>query len=408
LLAIDARPRLADGLTLAALLVALIGLIGYLYSLPTLYGAGLYTSLALHTVTGFLAIGIGMAAARPGRGIASLFADPEIRPLMAGAVLLPMALGSLSRAGQRLGWYGGEFSLALFSMLLIVLTVALVWTTGRERQRVDAQRRKAEEDLRRLNLELESRVQERTEDLVAANKEMEAFSWSVSHDLRAPLRSIGGFSEILLEDHAAQLDEDGRRYLERIRANAKGMSGLISDILTLSKISRADIKREDVDLTQLALTVLAALRAQEPGRRIEVEIEPWLKAKADPRLARVALENLLGNAWKFTAKTALARIRFGHAAGREAVFYIEDNGAGFDMARAERIFEPFQRLHSSGDFEGSGIGLATVQRIVHRHGGSIRAEGRVGGGARFFFSLEAVSAAALAKAAPVLKKTAYE
>ncbi len=408
LLAIDVRPRVSEGFTLAGLLVAVIGLIGYLYSLPTLYGAGLYTSLALHTVAGFLAIGTGIAAARPRRGIALLFGDPEIRPLMTGAVLFPMVLGSFSLVGQRLGWYGGEFTLALFSMLLMLFTAALVWKTGRERQRVDAQRRQAEEELRRLNLELESRVRDRTQDLVAANKEMEAFSYSVSHDLRAPLRSIDGFSEILLEDHAAQLDEEGRRYLERIRANAKGMSGLISDMLTLAKISRAELKREEIDLSELALKVLAALRAQEPGRMMEVEIEPWLTARADPRLVRVALENLLGNAWKFTAKTALGRIRFGQAAGREPVFYVEDNGAGFDMALAERIFEPFQRLHSAGDFEGSGIGLATVQRIVHRHGGSIRAEGRVGGGARFFFSLEAVSAAEFAKAAPVLKKTAYE
>jgi signal transduction histidine kinase len=327
---------------------------------------------------------------------------------MTGAVLFPMVLGSFSLVGQRLGWYGGEFTLALFSMLLMLFTAALVWKTGRERQRVDAQRRQAEEELRRLNLELESRVRDRTQDLVAANKEMEAFSYSVSHDLRAPLRSIDGFSEILLEDHAAQLDEEGRRYLERIRANAKGMSGLISDMLTLAKISRAELKREEIDLSELALKVLAALRAQEPGRMMEVEIEPWLTARADPRLVRVALENLLGNAWKFTAKTALGRIRFGQAAGREPVFYVEDNGAGFDMALAERIFEPFLRLLCAGDFEGSGIGLATVQRIVHRHGGSIRAEGRVGGGARFFFSLEAVSAAEFAKAAPVLKKTAYE
>ncbi len=217
LLSLDAWPRIAHGFTLAAALVALIGLIGYLYNLPTLYGAGRYTSLALHTVIGFLALTTGLVAARPDRGIAALIAEPQIRPLIAGALLLPLALGSVAIAGQRLGWYGGEFSMALFSVLLIVLTVALVWTTAIERQRIEGERLKARRDLGQLNLELESRVARRTAELEAANtdlenanRELEAFSYTASHDLRAPLRSLDGFSQFLLEDYGDKLDEEGR------------------------------------------------------------------------------------------------------------------------------------------------------------------------------------------------------
>lgn len=395
LLALDSWPRISHGLTLAAALTALIGMIGYLYNLPTLYGAGRYSSLALHTVAGFLALSAGILAARPQRGLAALFADSEVRPLLNGALLFPVILGSLTLTGQRNGWYGSEFTLALFSVLLIVLTTALVWITGVERQRIQAKRRQAEEDLRRLNLELESRVQQRTEELVVANKDLEAFSYSVSHDLRSPLTSIASFSQFLIEDHAERIDPEGRMYLERIRANAKNMARLISDILALSKASRGELRREDVDLSALASSVLADLSEREPGRTVETEIEPGLTVQADPRLARVALENLLGNAWKYTAKTPLARIRFGRAPGTEPVYFVADNGAGFEMKHSHGMFEPFRRLHGASEFEGSGIGLATVYRIVTKHGGMIRAEGRVDGGATFYFSLEPATGSAI-------------
>ncbi len=399
LLSLDAWPRIAHGFTLAAALVALIGLIGYLYNLPTLYGAGRYISLALHTVIGFLALTTGLVAARPDRGIAALIAEPQIRPLIAGALLLPLALGSVAIAGQRLGWYGGEFSMALFSVLLIVLTVALVWTTAIERQRIEGERLKARRDLVQLNLELESRVARRTAELEAANtdlenanRELEAFSYTASHDLRAPLRSLDGFSQFLLEDYGDKLNEEGRSYLERIRLNAQRMGLLITDMLALSKVSRAELRRDDVDLSALVLSILEELRESQPERIVEWDIESGVSAAADPRLLRAALENLLGNAWKFTSKTPDARIRFGRVAGAQQppVYFIADNGAGFDMAYAERMFQPFQRLHRAAEFEGTGIGLATVQRIIHRHGGWIRAEGKVDGGATFFFTLNSV------------------
>ncbi len=387
LLLLDAWPRIAQALTLATALIALIGLIGYLYNLPTLYGAGRYTSLAVHTVGGFLALCIALAAARPDRGLAALMKDRELRPLIAGAVLLPLVLGSLSIEGQRLGWYGGEFTLSLFSVLLIVLTVALVWKTGIERQRIDAERLRAQRDLLQLNLELESRVQQRTAELESANEELEAFSYTVSHDLRAPLRSMDGFSQILIEDYGERLDAEGRQWLERIRLNSERMGQLIQGMLALSHVSRTELRRDEVDMSALALSVVEELKASEPDRGIACEIESGIRVNADSRLLRAALENLLGNAWKFTAKTAEARIRFGRTAGDPSTFFVADNGAGFDAQYAERLFQPFQRLHGSDEFEGTGIGLATVHRIIHRHGGRIRAEGRVGGGATFFFSL---------------------
>jgi light-regulated signal transduction histidine kinase (bacteriophytochrome) len=225
-------------------------------------------------------------------------------------------------------------------------------------------------------------------ELERKNKELEAFSYSVSHDLRAPLRSIDGFSQALLEDYADRLDETGQGHLRRVRAAAQRMGELIDDLLQLSRVSRAELTREPVSLSALARTIADELRRKEPARRVSFTIPDALVAEADSRLMRVVLDNLLGNAWKFASKTAEARIELG-AAERdgEIVYRVEDNGAGFDMAHAHKLFSPFQRLHSEAAFPGTGIGLATVYRIVDRHGGRVWAEGAVGRGARIFFTL---------------------
>ena len=250
------------------------------------------------------------------------------------------------------------------------------------------ERRQAEEGLRRLTAELEERIRERTRELEAANSELEAFSYSVSHDLRAPLRAMDGFSQAVLEDYANKLDEDGKDSLQRIRAAAQRMGGLIDDILKLSRITRAELRKEPTDLSALAESCVAALREAEPERLVEVSVAPGLAAEADPRLVRVAVENLLGNAWKFTRKTAKPRIEFGALdRGGQRVYFVRDNGAGFDPAHADKLFGAFQRLHATEDFEGTGIGLATVRRIVHRHGGRVLAEGTPGAGATFHFTL---------------------
>lgn len=259
---------------------------------------------------------------------------------------------------------------------------------NRELVREVAERKRAEEEIRRLNEELERRVLERTVELEAANKELEAFSYSVSHDLRAPLRSIDGFSQALLEDHATALDAGGKEYLHRVRAASQRMAQLIDDLLDLARVTRTELRRERVDLSTLAQEIAAELQSAEPGRHVEFAIAPGAVATGDPRLLRVVLENLLGNAWKFTAKHARATIEFGvvNHLGR-AVYFVRDDGAGFDMAYADKLFGAFQRLHRPTEFPGAGVGLATVQRIIHRHGGRVWVEGAIERGATFHFTL---------------------
>jgi PAS domain S-box-containing protein len=228
-------------------------------------------------------------------------------------------------------------------------------------------------------------LEQRTQQLEAANRELEAFSYSVAHDLRAPLRGMSGFAEMLLEDHCATLDAEAIGYLTRIRMNTNRMAGLIDALLGLSQLSRSELELQAVDLTAVARSVLRQLSTAEPDRPVAAEVADGMRAIADARLARTVLENLIGNAWKFTGRSSVPRIAVGSCDGR--TFFVRDNGAGFDAASATKLFSPFERLHSADQFPGTGIGLATVQRIVHRHGGRIWAEARVSAGATFFFTL---------------------
>jgi two-component system, sensor histidine kinase and response regulator len=233
---------------------------------------------------------------------------------------------------------------------------------------------------RQLRTEIEARQQ--------ALEEVQAFNYSVSHDLRAPLRPLDGFSGALLEDYGDKLDERGRDYLLRIQAAARRMGQLIDDMLELSRVSRVELHRSSFDLSALMQMLFKEIGAEHPGTAREIACAPGLKASGDPRLLRLAFENLLRNAWKFTGRQAAPRIEFGHRVdGREEVYFLRDNGVGFNPAHAAKLFRPFQRLHDS-DFPGTGIGLAIVARIVRRHGGRIWAESRVGEGATFFFTLQ--------------------
>ena len=242
-------------------------------------------------------------------------------------------------------------------------------------------------DITRLK-DVEEELHRKNEELALVNRELEAFSFSVSHDLRAPLRSLDGFSRALLEEHADALGATGRDYLVRVRRNAQRMGRLIDDMLALSRVSRAELRVGRVDLGRLATEVVERLREAEPGRRVELHVAPGLEARGDARLLEVALENLLGNAWKFTSRADPARIEFGATgSGADRVFFVRDNGAGFDMASLDKLFRPFSRLHGPDEFPGTGVGLATVQRIVHRHGGRIWAEAEPGRGATFSFTL---------------------
>jgi light-regulated signal transduction histidine kinase (bacteriophytochrome) len=237
-------------------------------------------------------------------------------------------------------------------------------------------------------LELAETRAELVRDLEHKNRELESFSYAVSHDLRAPLRRIDSFSRAILESQSDKLDESGRRYLDRVREASQQMSQLIDDVLHLSRVTRADLREQEVDLSTLAGLILARLQESEPARKVEVKIRPGVIVTGDGQLLRIALENLFENAWKFTSKQAESRIEFGVTqASGEPTYFIRDNGAGFNMTYVDRLFGPFQRLHAQGDFPGSGIGLATVQRIIHRHGGRVWAEGLVGQGATFQFTL---------------------
>ena len=250
------------------------------------------------------------------------------------------------------------------------------------------ERKRAEEEIRRLNADLEDRVRRRTEQLEAANRELEAFAYSVSHDLRGPLRGIDGWSLALVEDYASQLDERAHGYVDRLRAETQRMGTLIDDLLQLSRVTRSEMAAGAVDLTAIARRIAARLTEANLGRRIEFTIAGSLAAKGDARLLEIALDNLFANAVKFTGPRAEARIEFGRAEGDgERPFYVRDNGVGFDMAFAGTLFGAFQRLHKTSEFPGTGIGLATVQRIIHRHGGRVWAEAEPGRGAAFYFTL---------------------
>jgi PAS domain S-box-containing protein len=247
------------------------------------------------------------------------------------------------------------------------------------------ERRKTEEKIRELNQDLEQRASQ----LESANRELEAFSYSVSHDLRAPLRTIDGFSQALLEDFGEQLPDEGQNYLMRIRTAAQRMAQLIDDLLNLSRLSRAPLNPEPTNLSKIAQQVLQNLQRESPDRFVNISIEPNIVADCDPRLIKGVFENLLSNAWKFTSKEEMAQIEFRQMEDLQNghVYFVRDNGAGFDMAYVNKLFGAFQRLHTNSEFPGTGIGLAIVQRIINRHGGRIWAEGVVNGGATFYFTL---------------------
>jgi light-regulated signal transduction histidine kinase (bacteriophytochrome) len=242
--------------------------------------------------------------------------------------------------------------------------------------------RAAHAELERTNYD----VLQSTLELEASNGELEAFSYSVSHDLRAPLRAIEGFCGLLIEDHAAQLNDKGQEYLQHVRAAVQRMHQLIEDLLSLSRITQLEMKRTSVDLARIVKAIVTDLKRSDPNRTIEFVIVESANVTGDMGLLRIALENLMGNAWKFTGKTENARIEFGYREEDNA-YFVRDNGAGFDMAYARRLFGAFQRLHHQRDFPGTGIGLATVQRIIHRHGGRVWAEAAPGQGATFYFTL---------------------
>ena len=321
------------------------------------------------------------------RGVADLMEGEEHR-------LLVMRIADEKTAAHR-----ARATLFLSSALDLLLLVLMFRYFARERtvrmQAEEAARHLADaqqeieakaEEVHQLNIHLEERVRQRTAELEATNRELEAFSYSVSHDLRAPLRTIDGFSLALEEDYTEAVDATGRDYIKRVRTGVQRMGTLIDSLLQLSRITRAEITREPVDMSALGDSVVANLHEEFPERTFEIVVDPAMQVEADPKLLRVALENLLGNAVKFTAKVERADIHFGFDPGEQA-YFVQDNGAGFDMYYKDKLFNAFNRLHGDKDFKGSGIGLATVARVIRRHHGRIWADAKVDHGATFFFTL---------------------
>jgi light-regulated signal transduction histidine kinase (bacteriophytochrome) len=252
------------------------------------------------------------------------------------------------------------------------------------------------EDLSEAQAQIKTLNEQRTAELVVANKNLEAFTFSVAHDLRSPLRALSGYSEALIEDYGDRLDETGRWYAERILAATERMGALIDDLLNLSQVSRAELVLGPVDISAEVADIADELQAREPKRRVRFTVQDGIWANVDRILIRTVLQNLVENAWKYTAKSDGATIEFGTAAAEDAMVccFVRDNGAGFDPAFGSKLFQPFQRLHSVTEFPGTGIGLVSVRRIVERHGGRVWAEGAVGRGATFYFTLNAKEGAA--------------
>jgi len=288
---------------------------------------------------------------------------------------------------------------------LFDVEISMAYSRGQDRLVLFARdvsaRKQAEQEIRTLNTELERRVKQRTRELQASNAELEAFVYSVSHDLRAPLRAMDGFSQILLDDYAPRLDDRAQHYLSRVRAGAQRMGTMIDELLRLSRVSRAQLHRERIDLGDLAAQIAAELRAAEPQRQVEFVIADGLTTRGDRELVRIVLENLISNAWKFTAIREHARIEIGKSEHDGRIeFFVRDDGVGFDMEHANQLFKAFQRLHRANEFPGTGIGLASVHRIIIRHGGQIRAQGEIDRGATFAFTLEPTEARHEPPAAP--------
>ena len=273
--------------------------------------------------------------------------------------------------------------------LLIVLAVTLAAADVMAGLLVRRRLRRATKEIRSLNANLEQQVQQRTIHLERANKNLEAFAYSVAHDLRTPLRGISGFAEALADDYGDRLDETGREYAGRVQAGCVRMSTLIDDLLHLAQVDRAKMNLQDVDLSAEVTAICDQLRTRDPGRQVKVTVQDGVRATADRTLIRSALDNLLENAWKFTARRDGAAIEFATAPVGDAPIccYVRDNGAGFDPAYVGKLFQPFQRLHDAAEFPGTGIGLASVRRIIERHGGRTWAEGAVDGGATIYFTL---------------------
>ena len=380
-------------LATAVALTAAVGCLAYLYNVRELYGLSAYATVAPHTAFLLMLLAAGFLFARPQAGFMAVLVSDGLggtmaRRLLPVAVLAPILIAALRQSGQQLGLYQTDFGVSVFVLSMIVVLSVVILRNARHLIRLESERRAAMEEVRALNEELNARVVERTTQLEMANRELEAFSYSVSHDLRAPLRHIDGFSKILLDEHAAALEPRAQRYLTLIRNGASTMGQMIDDLLQMARVDRREMVLTDTDLNEVVRDTVEDLRDDLGERTIEWQIEPLPVVSCDPGLMKLVFANLLSNAVKYTRNRERAHIRVARYGDEEPpVVLIADNGAGFDQRYADKLFGVFQRLHRTEDFEGTGIGLATVQRIVQKHGGRVWAEAEVDHGATFYFTL---------------------
>lgn len=380
--------RISEYLAIIILLISLFSVVGYIYGVSFYYRVLAFIPMALHTALCFLFISISILFSHPHKGMMAELTTHHAggklaRRLLLPIFLTPILLGWLSLFGKRTLLFDSEFAAATFTIGVTILLVVVTWLAVKSLNKADRQRDITESKLANTNEELLAQ----TEQLEALNLELESFSYSISHDLRAPLRSIAGYSKILEEDYYNTLDEDGRKILHTILRSTTKMNQLIDGLLGLSKLEREKIKKSSIDMQILAQSTINEL-CNSSTSGISIEVDPLPSARADQIMMSLVYQNLISNAIKYSSKKESPTIRIGaQKINGEIVYFVKDNGAGFDMNYYDKLFGVFQRLHSESEFEGTGIGLATVNRIVQKHGGRIWAEGKINEGSVFYFTL---------------------